>query len=256
VRRLGREHAVSLSVTRAQRAPATEELYSFGAHHATASFDIGDPALAKEVSRNVDLAFRKTHGALRWKVNLFHNRIRDYVFAASQDADADGIADRVDEEGELDPEGEFLVQRFTQGRATFRGIEAEASYRFPDGTGLRLFADTVRARLSDGTSLPRMAPARIGAEVESRRGPWSAALRVLRAMPQKRTAPLETPTAGYTRLDGEVAWNVATGEGRRVIVFVQGRNLLDREMRLHTSHLKDVAPQIGRSFTLGVRGEF
>ena len=39
-------------------------------------------------------------------------------------------------------------------------------------------------------------------------------------------------------------------------VFLQGTNLLDEEIRLHTSFLKEVAPLMGRSFTLGVRAEF
>ena len=256
VRQLGGGHALSLNVTQAQRAPATEELYSLGAHHATATFDIGNPGLRKEISRNIDLGIGKSTGTSRWKLNLFHNRIRDYVFAASEDIDGDGEADRVDEEGTLDPDGEFLVQRFTQARATFRGVEVEWSLRSQDGRlGTRIFGDVVRARLRDGANLPRIAPARVGAEADSRFGPWSLSLSAIHAFAQKRTAPLETPTPGYTRVDGEVTWTLASGRGR-TIFFLQARNLLDREIRLHTSHLKELAPQMGRSFTAGVRGEF
>jgi iron complex outermembrane recepter protein len=73
---------------------------------------------------------------------------------------------------------------------------------------------------------------------------------------QKRVAPLETPTPAYTRVDGEVAFKVERKARAAATIFLQATNLLDREIRLHTSHLKDVAPLVGRSFTLGVRGEF
>src|SRR6185436_3598970 len=58
-------YALALNATSAQRAPAAEELYTNGAHAATATFEIGDPNLGKEHSRNIDLGLRKTSGAWR-----------------------------------------------------------------------------------------------------------------------------------------------------------------------------------------------
>lgn len=245
--KLGAEHRLAIHATQAQRAPSVEELYTFGPHHATATFDIGDPALRKEVSRNLDLTLRRTAGEVRWKVNAYYNRIRDFVFAASEDADGDGVADRA--------EGQFLVQRYTQGRATFRGLEAEASLRRP-GYGVRLFGDLLRAKLDSGGNLPRISPARLGLDADASLGPVTASVTAIRAFAQRRTAPLETPTPAHTRLDAEIAWRAETRPGRSVVVFLQGTNLLDEVIRLHTSYLKDVAPQMGRSATLGVRAEF
>jgi iron complex outermembrane receptor protein len=250
-------YRLAVSATQAQRAPATEELYSHGAHGATATFDIGDPRLRKEVSRNLDLSLRKVEGPLRWKVGAFATRIRDYVYGASVDADGDGVPDRTDAEGRPIAGGEFLVQRFTQADARFHGGEAELAYR-PEGrnAGIRLFGDIVRARLADGSNLPRIAPARIGISHDAREDRWSSSVSAIHGFAQKRTAALETPTPGYTRLDAEIAYQLESGAGLRLLVFLQGSNLLDREIRLHTSYLKEVAPLMGRSFTLGLRGEF
>ncbi|HRE14932.1 MAG TPA: TonB-dependent receptor, partial [Usitatibacteraceae bacterium] len=66
---------------------------------------------------------------------------------------------------------------------------------------------------------------------------------------------LETATPGYTRVDGELAWRIG-GVRPGLTVFVQGANLLDREARVHTSYLKDLAPLRGRSVSVGLRGEF
>lgn len=248
---------LGVSATQAARAPSAEELYTFGAHHATATFELGDPHLRKEVSRNVDVTLRKVTGASRWKVNVFANRFSDFVHTAGVDADSDGIADRVDDAGAPDPDGEFLVQRYVQAGARFRGIEAEWTWK-PEGAPatLRVFGDVVRAKLADGSNLPRIAPARAGFDAGLRSGPWSGNLTVIRALSQRRTAPLETPTPGYTRVDAEVTWRLEDSARGGITVFLQGSNLLDQEIRLHTSYLKEVAPSMGRSFTLGLRGEF
>ena len=251
----GADYRFAISATQAQRAPSAEELYSHGAHHATATFDIGDPSLRKEVSRNIDITLRKVSGEHRWKVNVYANRIRDYIFAASVDSDGDGLADRIDDEGALDAEGEFLVQRYEHADARFRGVEAEWSYRPGHGRyGVRFFGDMTRGRLARGGNLPRISPARLGINADFTSGPMTASFTAIHAFEQKRLAELETSTPAYTRVDAEIAWRV---EGTRVVtLYLQGTNLLDEEIRLHTSYLKNVAPQMGRSFAAGIRAEF
>jgi iron complex outermembrane receptor protein len=251
------DYRFSVAATQAGRAPSIEELYSNGIHGATSSFELGNPELRKEVSRNVDVTLRKATGDMRWKVNAYVNRFKDYVYAASVDSNGDGIADRVNDAGEIDPEGAFLVQHYIQADARFRGFEAEWSYRPEGGTaGVRIFGDLVRAKLADGTNLPRIAPARIALELDKSWGPWSSHLTAIHSFAQKKTSPLETPTDAYTRVDAEIAWELESAKGRKLTVFLQGSNLLDEEIRLHTSYLKDVAPLMGRSFTIGLRADF
>ncbi|HEY0586275.1 MAG TPA: TonB-dependent receptor, partial [Pseudoduganella sp.] len=73
-------YATGLTLSRAQRAPSTEELYSGGPHDATITFDQGDPNLRKETSRNIEFSLQKTAGLIRWKANLFHNSISDFIY--------------------------------------------------------------------------------------------------------------------------------------------------------------------------------
>lgn len=249
VLRLPGELRLGVAATQAQRAPSVEELYSNGAHHATATFDIGDPGLRKEVSRNLDVTLRNTTGEVRWKVNVFANRVKDYVHAASQDADGDGVADRVD--------GEFLVQRYSQAEARFRGAEAEIGWRPGDRPwSLRLFGDVVHGELSSGENLPRVSPARLAAEARAKQGAWDGGLRVVHVFEQDRVAPLEAVTPGYTRIDADLAWTIEASIRGRLVLFAQANNFTDRVIRVHTSYLKDVAPLMGRSMTVGLRGEF
>ena len=39
-------------------------------------------------------------------------------------------------------------------------------------------------------------------------------------------------------------------------VFLQGRNLLNETIRVHTSYVKDLVPQPGRTVMAGVRARF
>jgi iron complex outermembrane receptor protein len=250
------QHNLSVNLTQAERAPSIEELYTHGAHGATTTFEIGDPNLKREVSRNVDVTLRKAAGPLKWKVNLFANRMKDYVFAKSVDSDGDGIADRVDADGALVPGGEFLVQQFSQADARFRGYEAEVVYQpAKEGGAVRVFTDSVRARLNGGENLPRISPTRYGVELGYTQGPWTRSLTAVRVQKQDQVAELETATPGYTKLNAEVSYLWATTSAS-YLIFLQGSNLLDKDIRIHTSYLKDTAPQAGRSVTLGVRATF
>jgi iron complex outermembrane receptor protein len=247
-------YALALALTSAQRAPSPEELYSNGAHVSTASFEVGDPALNKEKSRNIDLGLRKTAGAWRGRVSLFQNRIRDYIYARSADTDRDGVADRVDDTGALDPAGAFQLVNFAQAQAVFRGFEGEIGYRpKPEGLGARLFGDRANGRLTGGGgNLPRISPARVGIEADYRSGSWSAWGTLLRVFRQDRVAALETQTPGYTRLDAGIEYRMQPA----TTLFLRGSNLLDRDMRVHTSFIKDFAPLPGRALTAGVRADF
>lgn len=254
-------HSLALALTRAERAPAIEELYANGPHHATATFEVGDASLAKEVARNLDLGLRGSRGAWRWKAGVYLNRFRNYVFAQVQDVDGNGAfdpaADRVNETGAPDPAGEFQLVNYRQTGARFRGVEAEIAYRPAQGLGARLFADTARGKLEGFGNAPRMAPARIGLDVEWMRAAFTAHATLLRVFRQDRIAVAqETATPGYARLDAGLAWRVRRAGQQALTWYVQANNLLDRDMRVHTSFLKDSAPLPGRSIMAGMRATF
>lgn len=250
-------YGLALSGTRGQRAPAAEELYIHGAHRGTATFQVGDAGLSGETTNNIDVALRKTEGGVRWKVNFFHSWIDNYIFVRSVDTNADGKPDRVNDRGDLEPNGDFLVQNFSQGGARFYGAEAEAIFALkPDAIDLRLFADYVRGKLDSGGNVPRVTPARFGLEVNHRMGPWTTHLSAMHVMRQTHVAELETKTPGYTLLNVEVTYLIRKIRSNGLRLFLQGKNLLNEEMRVHTSFLKDFAPLPGRALVVGLRGDF
>lgn len=255
---LFRDYHLGLAAIHGQRAPAIEELYVQGAHRGTATYQVGDNTLQKEAHNNFDFSLRKTSGLMTWKVNAFYNRFNNYIFYKNADTNGDGIADRVNPEGELDLNGGFLLQDLAQTGATFYGAEAEVIFTLkPDTLDLRLFTDYVRGKLGHSNgNVPRVTPQRFGFELNYRSGRFASNLTTIHVLPQKKTAELETNTAGYTQLNLEASYVLKQTRSNGIRLFVQGKNLLDEEMRLHSSYLKNFAPLPGRALVAGIRSDF
>ncbi len=234
----------------AQRAPTTEELYSNGPHESTATFDVGNAAMRKETSRNVEITLQKTDGLIRWKTNLFHNRVSNFIYGQTSGT-------RVDDSGAADPAGEFTQRFWSQADATIRGAEAEVSYnQRGEGWSARGFADTSHGRLDARGSLPLQPATRFGIEAGYRDGAWRSGMSVMRAQTQDRLARFETTaTPGYTLVDANLSYTQRFGSNR-VTWFALAKNLLDQDIRVSTSVLKDVAPLPGRNFIIGARMKF
>ncbi len=241
-------YGVGATLTRTQRAPGIEELYSNGPHHATETFDRGQAKLQKETSRALELSLQKTSGLVRWKANLFHTRIDNFIYGAltGQQLDQDGL-----------PGGDLNERISSQAPASLHGAELEGSYN-ADGPGLSLrgFADTSRGRFTNAGNLPLQPASRVGLEAAYRQGPWQGGLSILRALAQQRLASFETSaTPGHTRIDASLAYTHRIGQ-QPWTAFLLGRNLLNEDIRMATSLLKDAAPQAGRSIIIGLRTRF
>jgi len=255
--------ALLVNAGSAQRAPSVEELYADGPHAATATFEIGDPNLSKERSGNLEIALQQGSGPLRWKVGAFVQQFGNYIGPFETDTNNDGVADRVDSTGVIqnspaDPQaGDFLRVVYQQADARFRGVEVEATWQ-PDASpwSLRVFADAVRGSIPGYGNVPLMPPLRAGASVDYRAGPWGGFVSLLNAWSQTRTAPLGTPTDGYLKLDAEISYTWRLGALTQATAFLQGRNLLNEDIRLSTSFVKDQVPMPGRSLYAGLRVAF
>ncbi|MNR80719.1 putative TonB-dependent receptor precursor [compost metagenome] len=243
-------YGLGLTASVAQRAPAIEELYSNGPHESTATFDIGDANLRKETSRNIELSLQKTEGLYRWKTNVYQNRVKNYVYGRT-----DGT--KLDESGTPDPDGEFLQRFWSQNDATIRGVEAEVSYNLRgNGFSWRGFADTSRGTLSGAGNLPLQPTTRVGGEIGYREGNWRSGLKVLHAEKQSRLARFETYAApSYTQVDANLSYT-QNFNSTPVTWFAIAKNLLNEDIRLSTSVLREVAPLSGRSLIVGVRTSF
>jgi len=269
---LSPEAHLRLTLSRSERAPAAEELYSFGVHHATETFERGNAALGKETVNNIELGIDQHTGRFTFSASAYYSDVEDYIVDANVDCNADvdssacnpdGEADFVDEEGAFvaNPGPGDDVKRlidYRQENATFTGVEGEASFRWIDGaTKLtsRVFGDLVRGELSDGGNLPRITPPRVGTGLDWVMGPTSVQVEYTRVQRQDQVAALESETAGFNLVSLDVRHDMKL-QGSELSLFLRGRNLLDAEARRHTSFVKDVFPLPGQSFFAGASLEF
>jgi iron complex outermembrane receptor protein len=240
-------YSTGLTYSVSQRAPATEELYSFGAHDATVTFDVGRANLQRETAHNLEWGIRKTQGVVQWQAQVFHNQVNQYIYGNYPGT-------TYVPPGSTEPI--YAVRQFTQGDATLQGVEAQATYNWRQpGWSLRGFADNSRGRLDAGGSLPLQAATRLGVEGAYATGPWRSSVSLIHAWRQTRLASFEVaPTPAYNQLDASLSYR-QTWSGSDLTWFLQGRNLLNQDIRYSTTveALRVYGPQPGRSVLLGAR---
>lgn len=237
-------HSTGLTYTVAQRAPAAEELYAFGTHDATVTFDVGNARLQRETAHNLEWGVRKTQGLVRWQATVFHNQVHNYIY---------GVYPGVTEtRGDMT----FDVRQFAQADVTLRGAEADITYNWRQpGWSARAFTDFSRGSLDAGGSLPLQAATRLGWEGAYATGPWRTHVSLIHARRQSRLASFEVAsTPGYNQLDAGLSYQHKLS-GSDVTWFAQGRNLLNQDIRYASTveALRLYGPQPGRSLLLGAR---
>ena len=168
--------SLSLSLSHAQRAPSVEELLSFGPHHASESFDIGNPDLDEETSQNVEFGYQY-HGAIDLSINLFYNAIDDFIFKRNT--------------GLVDPDDELSIFQFQQEDASFKGVEANMGLQLSDTWRLELFGDHVRAELDNSGDVPRIPPLRYGLSLGYQADQWSTRLKLTEVEEQDQPGEFE-----------------------------------------------------------------
>lgn len=240
---------LGLSVAHAERAPSVEELYSnFGLaaidscviHFATGACELGNVDFGEETSLNTDFTVYVDYGIAQATVSLFYNDFRNYIGQSTTDREVDG----------------FPVREYQQIDAVFSGIEVDMNVELSELLNLRLFGDAIRGRFDNHTDVPRMPPNRVGMELKIGRDEWSAYARLLRASSQNKPGAFELATDAWTRIDIGADWRFDIGNGRELMLFINGRNLGNEEIRLSSSYLRGFAPEAGRSVETGVRLRF
>jgi hypothetical protein len=93
---------LSGNLSYAERTPDSAELYSDGAHHATESYEIGNPNLDTESAFGVEIIVRKTVGKVTGQFSAFHTKFNDYIFTEDS-------GKKRDTEGNLPDEGNSLI---------------------------------------------------------------------------------------------------------------------------------------------------
>lgn len=238
-----------------ERAPKPAELFSRGAHDATATFDIGNPNLGIETAKSIEVGLRRATGPLRFELTGYYTKFNGFIYRQLTGNTCDSAA-CVDI---ANPDQLELNQaRYAQRDAIFRGAEFQSQFDIGPLNGgiwgIENQFDVVRATFTDGSNVPRIPPVRLGGGVYWRDSNWFTRINLVHAFAQSDIAVIgETPTAGYNLLNAEITYNTKLTSSwigaREMTLGLVGNNLLNQNIRNSVSYTKDEVLMPG----LGVR---
>jgi iron complex outermembrane receptor protein len=162
---LAQGHSLTASLSRSERAPVIEELYSDGVHVATASYELGDDSLEEETSLNLDLGYRYHDQSVELLVNFYYNSITDYIYQQNTGEVFNEDSEIIESVCTAPDADECLpVLQWRAADAHFYGVEAELALQITETWQLKLFGDHVRAAFDSGAlgDVPRLPPMRYG----------------------------------------------------------------------------------------------
>lgn len=244
---------IALSLARAARNPALEELYFFGSHPGNFAFEIGNATLNSEKALGFDASLRWRTARTSGEFTYFRNGIGDYIFrnpiGQEEFEERFGTGEEHAEQEE-DEHGEFPVIEFVAADSVLQGFEAHTDIDLGRGIDLEAGLDYVRGQLRAADApLPRIPPFRARGGLRYHRSAFQAGGEVLAVARQARVFGEETPTPGYTLLRLFGSYSFGAGS---VVHTITGRldNATNELYRNHLSLIKDFVPEMGRNFKL------
>ena len=224
-----------------ERAPSYFELYADGAHLATGQYEVGNASFNKERSNGLDAQIRWKDAKNSFNFGAYYTRFSRFL----------GLLDT----GNIDVDTSLPIAQFSTFAASFKGLEAEGKFNLVDHLDLKLRGDYVRAsNLDNSQALPRITPLRLGAGLHYQKNALGARIDMLHAFKQNRTAENELATDGYTDVSALVTYKLPVKLNMEL--FAKANNLLNQEIREHSSFLKDLSPAGERSVLIGMRADF
>ena len=247
---------VAVSLARAARNPALEELYFFGPHPGNFAFEIGNPSLGSERALGLDVSLRARSNRVRGELTFFTNSIDEFIFRnpltpeefeAREEEFHDRFGGDEDEEGDAQS-NELPYVEFVGADSRLYGVEAHTDVNITSSLVAELTFDLVRGELADTDQpLPRIPPFRVIPGLRYQRNALQFGGSVTFTGDQDRVFGAETRTPGAGVLKLFASYSFVTA-GVTNTITARLENATDRLYRNHLNYLKDVLPEMGRNF--------
>ena len=232
-----------VTFSRAERAPAGEELFANGPHIATQSFEIGDPDLDVESAWGLEAFVRGGIDDLSFGASVYYQKFDNFIYLNPTDLEEDDLP----------------VFVFLQQDADFFGFEAELALPVIENDTYSLIADLrasyVEGQLDDDTAVPRIPPVSLLGALEAQFDSFDVRGEVQWFGSQDKVTEFETTTDGFTFVNMYLSWR-PMADNQNVVVQLAGENLFDVTGRRHSSFTKDFVPLAGRNIRASVRVSF
>jgi len=241
---LAKPLAFRINLASGFRAPNLAELTSFGVHHGTNRFEIGNPDLKSEQNIQIDLSLEYQSEHLEFYANGFYNNILDYIFISPT--------------GEFEDEHEIF--RYVQHTAVLYGGELGLHFHPHPIHWLHFESnfESVTGKQKNGEYLPLIPTNNLS---NTLRGEFRGndkvnemfiSIQYQNYFKKTNVNSFENPTDGYNLLNFSLGGNLSFKKSDLHINF-NINNLLNKEYISHLSLLKvNDIPNIGRNIVLGL----
>ncbi|MBQ0729543.1 MAG: TonB-dependent receptor [Oleispira antarctica] len=228
---------LSLSSSRAQRAPDGEELYWNGDHHATFSYQLDNAYLTEETAYTTDLIWNITGEKHLIRSAVYYYHFNDYIYN--------------DLKNITDPYHNHPVYKHEQEDARFYGFEFSWQQQLTHALSGTLSLDSVRAHLLEGEDkgVPRLPPTTASIKINWKNNNWSASAENHWVAKQNIIAQGERSTAGFNTFDIAADYTVYFSQ-KEIVTRLKINNLFNVTSTNHVSYLKEFAPNSGRNIQL------
>ncbi|MDE2729544.1 MAG: TonB-dependent receptor [Gemmatimonadota bacterium] len=245
--------AVAANIGRAWRPPGVNELYSYGVHHGTAQFEIGDRELDTESSLNTDLTLRYRGDRGHGELGFFRSNYRNFISLLP-------AGDLV-----LTIRGAFPKFTYVQSDAVIQGLDGYLEYDLTRYMGTYLSASIVRGRdTSENEPLFQMPPTRLITGIDLRLPAAGRLLEagigfeghfVLRQEHFPEGIDFADPPAGYNLFDVLLHAELAVAD-HPVRMQLGVHNLFNKRYRDYLSRFRYFTDDPGRNVTISLSVPF
>lgn len=236
------DFAIALSLSRSNRPPTIEELFSEGPHLAAYSFDIGNPELNSENGYGIEFTSYYKQSDFRITFSTFAYLMPYYIIPRNT--------------GKINY-AQILPIYQTQGvAANLYGAEIVFDYSFSRNFNINTNLSYTYGELIDiNKPLPMVPPLKSITTIEWKNAKFNFGIRLTATPDQKRVDDFEEPTAGYAILGAFAQYTFPLFNFVGNVSLV-GENLTNRVYRNHLSRIKSVYPEAGINTKLVFKAYF
>jgi iron complex outermembrane receptor protein len=233
---------LGVNLSRSERAPTVDELFSRGNHAGTQTFELGNPDFDTERGWGLEALLHGGGTNYHLSISAYYNRFNGFIYDHVA-PDADCMAVNGGEPLELP------CYRFDQASARYYGAEIEGDLTLGriGGATVKIdaLADYTNARILGGGAVPRIPPLRLLGGLSAETDRLTARVEAEHGFKQTRVSAGETTTPAFTLVNASVSWR-PLAQNNAVRLLVSANNIFDVVARRHASILKDYAPLAGR----------
>jgi iron complex outermembrane receptor protein len=240
---------LSFNVGNAWRAPNVNELFSYGVHHGTASFEKGDINLKTEVALNNNLSFEwKKEGKWNLQTSVYRNFIQNFIYLEPL------------KEPILTIRGAFPAFQYTQANARLTGFDALLEVILSKNLTLQSKLSIIRAKNMTQQNWLILMPAdhfenslRYTFVIKEKTKAYvgCAFQNILKQTRVPENQDYIAPPSAYSLWNGELGIRF-----EKMSISLQIHNLMNTAYRDYLNRFRYFTDDIGRNISLKVKKSF